>query len=51
MEQLFDLQQVPTLQKVTITSLFLKLDQFSGPNGYVITKIIVLSLGPFLQIN
>ena len=28
MEQLFDLQQVPTLQKVTIASLYLEPDQF-----------------------
>ena len=28
MEQLFDLHQVPTMQKVTIASLYLELDQF-----------------------
>ena len=28
MEQFFDLSQVPTLQKVTITSLYLEPDQF-----------------------
>ena len=28
MEQFFDLHQVPTLQKVTIASLYLKPDQF-----------------------
>jgi hypothetical protein len=28
MEQFFDLHQVPTLQKVTIASLYLELDQF-----------------------
>ena len=28
MEQFFDLHQVPTMQKVTIASLYLELDQF-----------------------
>ena len=38
MEQFFNPHKVPTLQKVTIASLYLELDQFYGTNAFVTIK-------------
>ena len=45
MEQLFDLHKVPTMQKVTIASLYLEPDQFVWYHVFVTIEMSLLSLG------
>jgi hypothetical protein len=49
MEQFFDLHQVPTLQNVTLASLYLEMINLFGINDFV--KKTLLSLGPFFFMN
>jgi hypothetical protein len=51
MEQFFDLHQVPSLQKVPITFLYLENNQFLWCQWICERKIILSYLGPFLQMN
>jgi hypothetical protein len=51
MEKLLDLHQVPSLQKVPIASLYLENDQFVWYQGICEKKGVLLSPGPFLQMN
>jgi hypothetical protein len=48
MKQFFDLHQVPSLQRVTIASLYLEMIIMFGINGFLKEKRILSSIGPFL---
>jgi hypothetical protein len=51
MEQLFYLHQVPILQNLTLTSLYLYSDQFVWYQWPCGKKNILMSLGQFLQMK